>query len=392
VGIVGALLVALSPDLVWYSQEARAYALFVLLASAGVLAFLRARHRPGGGALVAWAVVSAAALATHYFAAFLVLPQALLLLRAGVRRRHAVIAAGAVGAAGAALLPLAIVQHHHGGTAYLAEIPLGERLREVPGEWIAGPPAPVSWRYFLIAFAVPALGALLLLWRRSSPREAGAALLLMVIAAFAFTAPVVVDLAGLHIFAERNTMAVLPLLLVALACGIGADRSGRAGTPALLAIGAVFVSVVGLTVFDPAHQREDWRGVADALGPAHVSRALVIAPVTDNPAPVPAIVGLASSYRPDVASMPRAGAAVREIDVIDIRAVEWFDGDTPAAGRPPLPAPGFRLAASIAHSNYRLYRFVSARLARVTPGRLRDRPLLPRSPDVMVGLERGRRR
>ena len=51
-------------------------------------------------------------------------------------------------------------------------------------------------------------------------------------------------------------------------------------------------------------------------------------------------------------------------------------------------APGFDLARSIAHSNYRLYRFVSARPAWVTPGRLRDRPLLPRSPDVMVGLER----
>jgi hypothetical protein len=90
--------------------------------------------------------------------------------------------------------------------------------------------------------------------------------------------------------------------------------------------------------------------------------------------------------------MPGAGAAVREIDVIDIRAVEWFDGDTPAADRPPPPAPGFRLAGSIERSNYRLYRFVAARPVWVTPGRLRDRPLLPRSPDVMVGLERGLRR
>jgi hypothetical protein len=90
-----------------------------------------------------------------------------------------------------------------------------------------------------------------------------------------------------------------------------------------------------------------------------------------------------------VTTLPPPGAAVREIDVIDIRAVEWFDGDTPAAGRPPPPAPGFRLAGSAARSNYRVYRFISARPARVTPDGLRDRPLLPRSPDVMVGFERG---
>ncbi len=389
VALVAAVLVALSPDLVWYSQEARAYALFVLLVATSVLAFLRARARPDAQRLILWAAASAAALATHYFAVFIVLPEALLLIGGATSRRRAFVAAASVGVVGLGLLPLAIAQHHNGGTAYLADISLGERLREVPGEWIAGPPAPASWRPFLIAFAVPAAGALFLLWRRSGPREARAALLLAAFAGLAVVVPVLGDVAGLHFFAERNAMDVVPLLLVVLASGIGAERSGRGGIAALLAIGAVFVSVVALTVFDSGHQREDWRGVARALGPAHVPRALVIAPITDNPPPVPRIVGLASGYLPTVTTMPRGGASVREIDVIDIRAVEWFDGDTPAAGCPPAPAPGFRLVRSLARSNYRLFGFVSARPTWVTPSRLSERPLLPRSPDVMVGLQRG---
>ena len=43
--IVCAALVAVNPLFVWYSQEARAYALFVLMAALAMLCFLRARAR-----------------------------------------------------------------------------------------------------------------------------------------------------------------------------------------------------------------------------------------------------------------------------------------------------------------------------------------------------------
>src|SRR6188472_370676 len=64
-GIVAAALVAVNPFLVWYSQEARSYALLGLLGAATVLAFGHAL-RGSGRALVLWGALCALAIATHY--------------------------------------------------------------------------------------------------------------------------------------------------------------------------------------------------------------------------------------------------------------------------------------------------------------------------------------
>ncbi len=69
-GIALAAIVAVNPMLVWYSQDARAYALLVLLSSVALLFFLRARRTASARDLAWWAVFSALALATHYFAFF----------------------------------------------------------------------------------------------------------------------------------------------------------------------------------------------------------------------------------------------------------------------------------------------------------------------------------
>src|SRR5215204_1376947 len=60
-GLVAAALVAANPLLVWYSQEARAYALLVLLTALTVLVLPRALERPTAGRLTAWAALSALA-------------------------------------------------------------------------------------------------------------------------------------------------------------------------------------------------------------------------------------------------------------------------------------------------------------------------------------------
>src|SRR3954451_21168615 len=62
-GLVVAALAAVNPLLVWFSQEARAYALLVLLATAALAVFARLLDgRPTPRALAAWAVLSALAL------------------------------------------------------------------------------------------------------------------------------------------------------------------------------------------------------------------------------------------------------------------------------------------------------------------------------------------
>src|SRR3954451_1053639 len=58
VGIVLAALVAVNPLLVWFSQEARPYALLVLLSGASFLFFAESLERPSGRRLAAWAVAS----------------------------------------------------------------------------------------------------------------------------------------------------------------------------------------------------------------------------------------------------------------------------------------------------------------------------------------------
>ena len=81
-GLMAAALVAVNPMLLWYSQEARAYALLALLCAA-LAALLRARpaRAAGGATSPLWGVASGLALATHYFAVFPIAAEAIWLLR-----------------------------------------------------------------------------------------------------------------------------------------------------------------------------------------------------------------------------------------------------------------------------------------------------------------------
>lgn len=65
---VAAILVVPAPFLVWYSQEARMYALFMLIGVAGVWAQVAALRRGRWQAFLAWAVLSALLLWTQWFA------------------------------------------------------------------------------------------------------------------------------------------------------------------------------------------------------------------------------------------------------------------------------------------------------------------------------------
>ena len=91
--VTGAAVVALSPFTIYYSAEARGYALVILLVALSTLAMLLAadRHRPGWWAI--YAVASCAAMLTHYTAAFPLAAQlAWLLWAESEARRPALIA------------------------------------------------------------------------------------------------------------------------------------------------------------------------------------------------------------------------------------------------------------------------------------------------------------
>ena len=80
VGLIAALVVAVGPLFVWYSQEARAYPLAILLCALSFWLFVRYLDERRARALAGWALASGLAIATHYFSALVVAPEALWLL------------------------------------------------------------------------------------------------------------------------------------------------------------------------------------------------------------------------------------------------------------------------------------------------------------------------
>jgi mannosyltransferase len=278
-GILAAALVAVNPMLVWYSQEARGYALFVLLTALSLLYFLRALDQGRRRDFVAWGIASALALATHYFAAFPIVAEALWLLRR--RGRATVPGLGIVGAAGLLLAPLVIHQMSFAHAEWISNFSLGHRLWETgltfmlgeTGDIIARPEHPLlailPWLLSAVAVALIAL--------RGDRRERRAARIPLALATVTVVVPVVLGLldASKDYVLARNLLPALVPLLVVLAVGFtlrGARRSGAILAAALVAYSLGFSVWASLS---PALQRPDWDSVAAALGEPTAPRAMV---------------------------------------------------------------------------------------------------------------------
>jgi mannosyltransferase len=104
-GAAAGLVAALAPLEVWYSQEARMYALAALAGAAATLVLLRALERGGTRLWTCYALLTTVTLYSHYFAA--TIPVAHALAVAGSWRRRGAVAAwaAAAGAAGLLFLP-----------------------------------------------------------------------------------------------------------------------------------------------------------------------------------------------------------------------------------------------------------------------------------------------
>lgn len=263
-GVAIAALVAVNPVLVWYSQDARAYALLVLFSTAALVFFLRARGSGSGRDLAWWAAFSALALATHYFAVFpIAVEAALLLLRARPLRRVAWALAG-IAAAGLALSPIALHQAAGKNNNWIAASPLGGRLREAAISFLAGEEALFKHAVVPLVLCLAAVG--LLLWRGGEREKRGAALAaavgagsILLVALFA--------LLGQDYLLGRNLLpALIPLGLV-VAIAVAAPRAGRLGLAVGLLLVAYWLAFCVYADFRPALQREDWRSVAAAIGP-----------------------------------------------------------------------------------------------------------------------------
>nr|MDQ3936419.1 glycosyltransferase family 39 protein [Actinomycetota bacterium] len=136
-GLAVAALTALSPVLVSYSLNARAYSLLVLLGCLSLWATGEALERRGGRWLAVWALTAAACLWTHYYAVFLVAAELAVLLWRPNRPR-VLAAAAAVAAASAPLIPL-IADQRDERASHIDRLDLGERVEQAVRQLAAGP-------------------------------------------------------------------------------------------------------------------------------------------------------------------------------------------------------------------------------------------------------------
>ena len=293
VALIAAALVALNPYLVWYSQEARSYALMVLFATAALYYFARSLDDSSARSLGLWALASALAVCSHYFAAFLIAPEAIWLLARPTGRRRAAVAAGAVVVAGLALVPVAVAQEGSGRRNAFTDTSLISRVGELCMNYVAGEePSPFAGNHLVDALQLAAVlgGALFaglaigLVVRRGRPRDKHAAVVAGVVGGGAIALPLFLAVVGIDFINPRNLIGALVPLLILLAVGFGMPRSGLLGLGGAGATCALFAVVLAATNVSSQMQRPDWRGAAEAIeASAPGARAYVVPRNGDEP-------------------------------------------------------------------------------------------------------------
>ncbi len=290
-GVIAAGLIALNPFLVWYSQEARSYALLVLFLTLGLFLFARARRAPTRSNLALWSAASALALCSHYFAVFVVAPECVLLIAMTRPRGRALVAGAATAAVGLALAPLAIVQQSGRPPDPFASAGILGRSWEILVHFAASvePPILGSGAVGLLQVAVGigevafVLAAVSILWRLGSRAERRSALVVSGVGAAAFGVPVVLAVGGLDFVNARNMIGSLVPLLVAAGVALGCSRAGRAGRVVAVAACALLAGVLIAVNLSPQMQRPDWRAGAQAIGAAPNRGVVVVPPLAQTP-------------------------------------------------------------------------------------------------------------
>lgn len=319
-GLIVAALVATNPYLVWYSQEARAYALLVLLTALAVLFLVRGNTR-------AWAVTSALAIGTHYFAVFPAIAGALWL------GRRALPAIGAVGLVGLALLPLALDQRSTENAGFIDESSLIRRAAQVPKQFTTGYDAPAETILTAVALLLVVIAVAGL-----AHADRGRLRPVLLVGTATVTVPLALALAGIDYLLARNVLPALVPLAAIAAAGFAAQRFGKEAAALLAVIGAALAIA---TAIEPAYQRDDWRGAAAAIGPPERDRAIIVTP--------PAGILPLRLYLPGAREMPPGGLPVSEIAVVSVATRTADRRRKPA--RPARPVPPAAVFGEVGRTN-----------------------------------------
>jgi mannosyltransferase len=377
-GLWAAALVAVNPMMLWYSQEARAYALVALFGALSALYWLRAERQGRRRDFVWWGLWSGLAIATHYFVAFPILAEALMLLRRrGLRQSlagMAVLAGLAI-----AVAPVAIHQMSLGHAEWIGNFSLGHRLAETAATFVTGETGDIiarperPWLAFVpLALSLAAL-ALLLRKRAGRERRAAGRPLLLVAAGIGIPVVLALGAASKDFVLARNLIPALVPLLAAIGIAIASPASRKLGT----AIGALLVAYsLGFCILagtDEQFQRPNWSAVAASIGEPHGPRATVTWTLGEAP-----LRYYLSTGAIQVRAKEGYDWLVKEVDFVS-------DGEAPAPSRR-LLGPGFRQVAreDTGRLYIRRYRFQEPGLAPLRLRRLREAKLDFRSNGVLL--------
>jgi 4-amino-4-deoxy-L-arabinose transferase-like glycosyltransferase len=358
-GLIAAALVTFNPYLIWYSQEARAYSLVVLLIGAGLWAFAYAREEPSAWALGAWAVISGLALATEYYAFLVVLPEALWLLYLHRRRRAVWISLGALTLWSTPLLWFAISQNGTGHASWIAPIPLGPRVGQIVPQFLVGYGAPALTVLERVAEAAALVGIVLLLTRAKGRARAGA-LVAGSIALAGLVIGLLLVAGGVDDLITRNVISLWMPAAVALAGGLAVTRPRWVGLGATLVLCGIGITAAGAVAFNRSLQRPDWRKLAALIGKDAPpgGRALLIQRYRTL-LPLSLYLHGKLTYLPGLKiragetvppGLSHGSATVSELDIVAMQAPRvnlcWWGATcnlTPSTLRSSYPLPGFRV-------------------------------------------------
>jgi len=363
-GVIVAALAAVSPLLVWYSQEARAYSLFAFLGALSFLTFARALEEPSPRRLAFWSGASSLMIVTHYFGIFLLAAEALVLLHQ--RRSRATWAAtGAIVGVGLAILPLAVYQVLFSSSRWIRLVDLAARFEETVRQLLVpGPPSlwagagvaenvARTWWPLGIVLLVCALATVAAIGSRKERRGALVALGVGLAAAgipllMSLAAVLVTDGRG-DVFLYRNVVVAWLPLAVVIGAALGARRAGLGGILAASALVAWSFAVVVQDASDPERQRDDWRLVTAALdGPA--GQVVLLSPSWE--------IAALEHFVPGLRELGERRIATRQIDLLVRRHVPSY---SPAVDTLRPPPPGFRRVETRTLQNWLLTRYRSRR-------------------------------
>ena len=369
-GIVAAALVATSPFLVWYSQEARSYALFALLGATSVLIFglaLRGDRRW----LAGWGVVCAFTLATHYFGVFLVGAEAAWLL-VRLRPRLPVVLASLVPVA-TLLAHLPVLLDQRGNGEAVAGSSLAGRVAGIPKNLVVGYSFPLEAAGSVLAACLVLLG--LVLAARLTPRERRGALAAGSLAAAIVVVPIALAVVGRDYVIARNAIVAVVPAAVCVGAGFASRRLGIAAAALLCAL---CTAIAVVPAFDATYGRTDWRGAAVALRETDGTRAIVVTPYMSR--------ALWRPYLPGLREPGPDGATVREIAAIGLATEGGYSAGAvaPPSVSDPRPVQGFRVVAIERKPTYTLVLYRADRPTFVPTSTLAGRALADEQPGVLL--------